>query len=409
MTGNGNGGKVRIDPLSMDTYRTGPGTLGGQYMRQFWQPVALSTDIKSGEAKPLHIMSEEFTLYRGESGLPFVVAQRCPHRGTQLSVGWVEGDSIRCRYHGWRFAGDGQCVEMPAALPESAARTKIAHYPTHDYLGLIFVYFGAGQPPAFPPIPAFEGEGLVEAWVEELGCNFFQTYENDWDEYHVAWTHRTGGVHTAPRLSEQTLEETDYGVLKMSRKEDGTPRTTVFFLPAALRLVVPTQSALSYAGVGPAYRDTYIFHTPVDDENQLFFVTQQVPLTGAEAAAYRPHYDEFMRRRRQVSTRERGEAILAGKLRLKDLLDHPNLAALEDYIAQVGQGRIADRHAEHLARTDVGVVMLRKLWARELTLLAEGKPTKQWSTLSEIPHGEINRAVLRDNRGTGARSAAANG
>jgi len=400
------GNTVRIDPQSADTYRTGPETLGGRYMRQFWQPVALSQDIKVGEAKPIRIMSENFTLYRGESGLPFVVAQRCPHRGTQLSVGWVEGDTIRCRYHGWRFAGDGQCVEMPAGPSEYAARMKIAHYPTHDHLGLVFVYFGVGKPPAFPPVPGFDGEGLVEGWVEEFGCNFFQTYENDWDEYHVAWTHRTGGVHTAPKMSEQTLEETDYGVLKLSRKEDGTRRTTVFFMPGALRLVVPTQSDLSYAGVGPAYRDTYIFHTPIDDESQLFFVSQHVPVTGKEAETYAKHYDEFIRRRRALSSRDRGEDILAGKRRLKDLLDHPNLAVLEDYIAQVGQGRIADRSSEHLARTDAGVLFLRKLWTRELKLLAEGRPTKQWSPLTEMPHAEINQAVLKNNRGTGARAAA---
>ncbi len=403
------GRAAQVDLQSPDSYRTGPGTLGGRYMRQFWHPVAQSQELISGEAKPIRIMSEDFTLYRGQSGRPYVVAQRCPHRGTQLSAGWVEDDCIRCRYHGWKFDGHGQCVEIPAGSAEYAARTRIARYPTMDHIGLIFAYFGEGDPPAFPHVPGFEAEGIVETWVERLGCNFFQTYENDWDEYHVAWTHRTGGVHSAPQLSEQTLEETDYGVLKMSRKEDGTRRTTVFFLPAALRLVVPTQSYLSYAGVGPAYRDTYIFHTPIDDENQLFFVSQHVPIAERDAQSYAKHYRDFIRRRRDMPTHELGEEILAGRRRLRDVLDHPNLAALEDYITQVGQGRIADRSSEHLSRTDAGVLFLRKLWARELNLLLEGRPTKQWATLTIMPHAEINQAVVRENRGTGARAAAAIG
>ena len=31
--------------------------------------------------------------------------RRCPHRRTSLSLGWVEGDAIRCFYHGWKFDG----------------------------------------------------------------------------------------------------------------------------------------------------------------------------------------------------------------------------------------------------------------------------------------------------------------
>jgi nitrite reductase/ring-hydroxylating ferredoxin subunit len=74
-------------------------------------------------------MSEDFTLYRGESGTPHVVTFRCPHRGLQLSVGWVEGDSIRCRSHGWKYDSSGQCVEVPTE-PESTAKTiRIRSYP----------------------------------------------------------------------------------------------------------------------------------------------------------------------------------------------------------------------------------------------------------------------------------------
>ncbi|HEY3116170.1 MAG TPA: Rieske 2Fe-2S domain-containing protein, partial [Chloroflexota bacterium] len=94
--------------------RTGPGTLAGRYLRGFWQPVAVAADLPIGRAKPIRVMSEDFTLYRGESGQPHVLAFRCAHRGTQLSTGWVEGDSLRCFYHGWRYDPDGQCVEQPA-------------------------------------------------------------------------------------------------------------------------------------------------------------------------------------------------------------------------------------------------------------------------------------------------------
>ena len=73
----------------MDCFPTGPNTIAGKYMRKFWHPVERAEDIKPGWAKPIRIMSEDFTLYRGESGTPRVVEFRCPHRQSQLSVGWV--------------------------------------------------------------------------------------------------------------------------------------------------------------------------------------------------------------------------------------------------------------------------------------------------------------------------------
>ena len=97
-----------------DFAHTGPGTLAGRFMRMFWQPVYRSQDLDAGYTKPLMIMSEEFTLYRGKSGTAYAVAFRCAHRGTQLSVGKVEGENIRCFYHGWMYDGSGQCVEQPA-------------------------------------------------------------------------------------------------------------------------------------------------------------------------------------------------------------------------------------------------------------------------------------------------------
>src|SRR6476661_5158428 len=81
----------------LDYEHTGPGTLAGRYLRSFWQPVSRAVDLAPGRAVPVRMMSEDFTLYRGEGGEPHMVAFRCAHRGTQLSVGWVEGDCIRCR------------------------------------------------------------------------------------------------------------------------------------------------------------------------------------------------------------------------------------------------------------------------------------------------------------------------
>ena len=87
--------------------QTGPGAAAGDYMRRFWQPIYHSADLAPGRAVPLRIMGKNFTLYRGESGRLCLTDPRCPHRGTQLSTGWVEGEQLSCRYHGWTFDPDG--------------------------------------------------------------------------------------------------------------------------------------------------------------------------------------------------------------------------------------------------------------------------------------------------------------
>ena len=140
-----------------DFAHTGPDTLAGKYLRLFWQPVQLARDLPSGRAKPIRIMSQDFTLYRGQSGQAHLVDARCPHRGTQLSAGWIEGDALRCYYHGWVYAPDGQCVEQPAEPEPFCNRIKIRSFPTYAYLGLIFAYLGEGDPPPVPRFSQLEG------------------------------------------------------------------------------------------------------------------------------------------------------------------------------------------------------------------------------------------------------------
>ena len=120
---------------SSDFARTGPGALAGRFMRSFWQPVSRARDLAPGRTKPLRVMSEDFTLYSGESGAAHLVAFRCAHRGTQLSTGWVEGDELRCFYHGWKYGPDGQCTEQPAEPEPFCQRILIKSYAVQEYSG----------------------------------------------------------------------------------------------------------------------------------------------------------------------------------------------------------------------------------------------------------------------------------
>jgi len=71
--------------------------------------------------------------------------------------------------------------------------------------------------------------------------------------------------------------------------------------------------------------------------------------------------------------------VLRGELHTDDLTHRPDIVNIQDYVAQAGQGRIATRENEHLGRSDVVLIMFRKMWERELRAFADGKPTKKWT------------------------------
>ena len=363
--------------------RTGPGTLAGQYLRRFWQPVYRVEDLAAEQMRPIQIMSEKFTLYRGESGVAHVVAFRCAHRGTQLSTGWVEGDCVRCRYHGWKYEGSGQCVEQPGEDESNAEKIHIRSYPTQEYLGLIFVYFGDEEAPALRRYPGLDGPGVLEVYPPEYWpCNYFNRIDNACDVGHVSFTHRDSreAVDQHPELPVLSAHETESGIMTRVVRGGKLMASLQFHMPNTNHFRTDLSLRDPKSGVSGGYLDRLLFRVPVDDESCVSFPIDFAHVSGDSAKEYRERRLQA-RKATTDSHLEMGEAMLAGMLRMVDVKKQTNLknlTSLEDYIVQVGQGEIADRINERLGRMDVGVILLRKVWERELQALAEGRPLKPW-------------------------------
>jgi 5,5'-dehydrodivanillate O-demethylase len=368
--------RVGVEVSAHDFVRTGPGTLAGRYLRSFWQPIYHAPDLPAGQARPVRVLGESFTLYRGEGGAPYLVDFRCAHRGTQLSVGWVEGECIRCFYHGWTYDGCGQCVEQPAEQPDFAAKVRIRSHPAREYLGLVFAYLGEGDPPEFPRYPEFERfEGLLELDSYRRRCNYFQNLENSLDMSHVGFVHRDNEASFAGIGHGQSLtaEDSAWGITYTSMRAEGQVRVQQFGMPNIFHMTaLPTDPEIGW-------QESLFWWVPVDDEQHVQFSLHRVPVKGD--AVGRVHERRLARRARiDVAHQAAAERILAGELRLADVdRVHVDLVRLQDDVAQVGQGRIADRERERLGRADTGVIAIRKLWLRELRALAEGRPLARWT------------------------------
>ncbi len=130
-------------------------------LARLWYPVAWSADIGSAPTA-VQLLDERLVVYR--AGAQVVVARDlCVHRGLPLSLGWVEDDTIVCRYHGLRFGPDGACRAIPSepgVTPSS--RLRITVYPVQERYGLVWTSLDPDADPAQLPMfplwddPAFE-------------------------------------------------------------------------------------------------------------------------------------------------------------------------------------------------------------------------------------------------------------
>lgn len=176
-----------------------------------WFMVAASDEV-SGSPIAVRYFGEDLVLYRGESGRVVMVDAYCPHMGTHLAKNTtsyvvrdgtqVEGDSIRCPYHGWRFGPDGQCDDIPycpGAIPKAA---KIKAWPVIERAGCIFTWYDPEAGEADYELPPF-AEWDDPAWVRwsidrlgELASHPVEILDNMADKAHLEPVHGSNNMES---------------------------------------------------------------------------------------------------------------------------------------------------------------------------------------------------------------------
>jgi phenylpropionate dioxygenase-like ring-hydroxylating dioxygenase large terminal subunit len=174
-------------------------------LAEFWHPVALSCEV-GADPVAVRLASQGWALVRlGDTVSAFLDA--CPHRRARLSAGHVSDGTLQCMYHGWRFARDGNCVEIPAleetaTIPPRAALNRPAEVAEQD--GLVWLapkLPRAPLPELMPGVP-LDGDGIatVRLPVMRVGANAAILIDNFLDEAHLPFVHAAtiGGAGPEP-------------------------------------------------------------------------------------------------------------------------------------------------------------------------------------------------------------------
>lgn len=165
-------------------------------LKNFWYVLAESAAVTNKPHK-VRALGQDLVLFRRASDRAVVaLSDLCVHRMASLSEGSMDGDCIRCPYHGWTYGADGSCVHIPANPSGTPVprRARVDSYPVQEKYGWVWVFLGDAPEDARPPLPPFEQMGQP-GWRAVRGeftwrAGYGRVVENAVDVAHTPFLHR---------------------------------------------------------------------------------------------------------------------------------------------------------------------------------------------------------------------------
>jgi phenylpropionate dioxygenase-like ring-hydroxylating dioxygenase large terminal subunit len=182
-------------------------------LRHFWHPVAYASDV-GDRPVPATLLDEQLVLVRLE-GEVRCFRDLCVHRGTALSLGWIEDEQLRCAYHGWTYGPDGVCTQIPARFGSNIpSRAKLTRYLAEERNGLIYVCLEDPHFPA-PEFPQWSDSSFrcIEVEAYDWPTSAARRIENYVDFSHFAWVHDgVLGDRNHPEVPEHDVWREDHAL-----------------------------------------------------------------------------------------------------------------------------------------------------------------------------------------------------
>ena len=170
----------------------------------YWYAVAWSDELQVGKTLARRFAGDPIVLYRGKSGRVFALEDRCAHRQVPLHLGVVNGEELKCHYHGWAYDCSGKCVDVPY-LGKDRLPNGVKSYPAREIDGLIFVF--PGDPSlAESRVPQTLGSSQRKDYKtrrlnREVDCHYTFMHENLFDMNHQFMHRKNMGSIKAQCLS----------------------------------------------------------------------------------------------------------------------------------------------------------------------------------------------------------------
>jgi phenylpropionate dioxygenase-like ring-hydroxylating dioxygenase large terminal subunit len=212
-----------------------------------WHPVALASDVAEAPLG-VRLLDQAVVLWCDSARHIHAWADRCPHRGAQLSLGRVCNDRLECPYHGWQFNEQAQCVQVPA-LPQFVppATHAVQRFSACERYGLVWVCLLPDAETAL--IPHFAAE--TDAQLRKLNCGPYDVatsapriVENFLDMAHFGFVHEGWlGMREATAIDDYAVEATPGG-LRATQCKAWQPQSNV-------HSTAPAQVEYTYEVVAP--------------------------------------------------------------------------------------------------------------------------------------------------------------
>ncbi|HJP69328.1 MAG TPA: Rieske 2Fe-2S domain-containing protein [Sphingomicrobium sp.] len=377
--------------------RVGPDTPQGRALRRYWTPALQTSDLPEpgGDPRAIRLLGQDFVAFRGTDGKVGLLNEHCCHRAASLALGRVEGCAIRCLFHGWKFAADGELLEAPNVSEEGfRRRVRQPSYPVREAGGLIWVYLGPVEmEPPFPHYPWFDlpQEHRINAYLVEE-ANFIQVQEALVDSSHLNILHADGlnrgkesdlafAANTQPLLlaadPRVEAEATDFGFHYAALRPNGDQ------VEARIAAFIAPYSVANPNG------DLWMSVVPIDDTHSIYFHvwwnaneniglepgrTEHLKFIGLDnsaLAAFGMTYDTINdpdKPSRRNGFKQNREAMRQGRT-----FTGFNSFTQEDSAVLMSAGALKDRSNENLCRADMAISRLYRVHLQNAKSMLAGE------------------------------------
>ena len=290
------------DDISAETTATKVSTSDDKFnWQKNWYPASPISFLETDAPNAIKILGLEMVVWKTKDGWS-CLEDSCPHRRAPLSLGFIDSnkDALVCRYHGWEFAKDGKCVDIPMSIDANANATACnskkscaAEYPCKMHAGVLWVWPETGADAfleasvkkcATENFSELQGAGDNEWGMVELPVGYNPALENQFDPSHAEWLHARYDPETNIRsVSEMAdfvpmtkFESFDDDTAEGFKVRHGGYNASNSKIDATRVFTAPCSSRSEYLDdKGKPYLSAHILYTPTEPNRTLMFTKFQ--------------------------------------------------------------------------------------------------------------------------------------